>query len=195
VPNGRCCERTYQAESGHSIYFGRLQSNRDSQTLRSVYVRMPQMLAQLDNGSIVSRAVKWTMLTRPATANQPWQQWHKPTRLMRWLGWPLHHDTWTVCHNKDWKNGTWPSSENLGIGKFAQGGCQKCPPQTPNSLKQHLCRILQCNEKHGDASLSRIITGDEAQVQPYNPLTKRQSMEWHHQSSPHKKKNSRYRLL
>ena len=38
---------------------------------------------------------------------------------------------------------------------------------------------------HGDASLSRIITGDEAQVQPYNPLTKSQSMEWHHQSSPH----------
>jgi hypothetical protein len=89
-----------------------------------------------------------------------------------------------VCHNRDWKNGTQPSSDNLGIGKFAQGGCQKCPPQTPNSSKKHLCRILQCNEKHGDASLSRIITGDETQVQLYNPLTKRQSTEWHHQSSP-----------
>lgn len=147
------------------------------------------MLAQLDTGSIVSRSVKWTTVTRPAPANQSWQQWRKPTtRLTCWLGYPLHHNTWTVCHKRDWKNGTWPSSENLGIGKFAQGGCQKCPPQTPNNSKQHLCRILQCNEKHWDASLSRIITGDEAQVQPYNPLTKRQSMELHHQSSSYKKK-------
>jgi len=147
------------------------------------------MLAQLDTGSIVSTAVKWTMVTRSVAANQPWQQWPKPTtRLICWLGRPLHHDTWTACHNRDWKNGTWLSSENLGIRKFAQGGCQKCPPQTPNSLKQHLCRILQCSEKHGDASLSRIITGDEAQVQPCNPLTKRQSIEWHHQSSPHTQK-------
>jgi len=37
VQNGRCCERTYQAETGHLIYFGRLQSKRDLQTLRSVY--------------------------------------------------------------------------------------------------------------------------------------------------------------
>jgi hypothetical protein len=37
VPNGRCCERTYQTETGHLIYLGRLQSNRDSQTLRSVH--------------------------------------------------------------------------------------------------------------------------------------------------------------
>jgi hypothetical protein len=40
------------------------------------------------------------------------------------------------------------------------------------ALKKNLCRIYQCNEKHGDAFLSRIITGDEAQAQPYNPLTK-----------------------
>jgi hypothetical protein len=76
--------------------------------------------------------------------------------------------------------------------------CTRWVPKMPTSntsLKQHLYRILQCNEKHGDASLSRIIIGDKAQVQPYNPLTKRQSMEWHHQSSLYKKKNSRYRLL
>jgi hypothetical protein len=35
-----------------------------------------------------------------------------------------------------------------------------------------------------DALLSKRITGDEAWVQAYNPLTKRQSMEWHHQSLP-----------
>jgi len=34
VQNGRCCECTYQA---YLIYFERLQSKRDSQTLRSVY--------------------------------------------------------------------------------------------------------------------------------------------------------------
>jgi hypothetical protein len=47
---------------------------------------------------------------------------------------------------------------------------------------------LQRSEKDGGNFLSRIITGDETWVHHYDPLTKCQSMECHHQSSPRKKK-------
>ena len=43
-------------------------------------------------------------------------------------------------------------------------------------------------EDDGDALLSRAITGLEFRVHHRDPLTKRQSMEWHHQSSPRNKK-------
>jgi hypothetical protein len=42
--------------------------------------------------------------------------------------------------------------------------------------------LLQRSEKEGDIFLSRIITGEETSVHHYDPLTKRQSIEWHHQS-------------
>ena len=54
--------------------------------------------------------------------------------------------------------------------------------------KKNMCaEILQRSEKHGDYFLSRIITGDETWIHLYDPLTKRQSMEWLRQSSPRKK--------
>ena len=48
--------------------------------------------------------------------------------------------------------------------------------------------LLQRFETDGEAFLSRIITGDESWVHHFAPETKRQSLEWHHPHSPHKKK-------
>jgi hypothetical protein len=41
--------------------------------------------------------------------------------------------------------------------------------------------------KDRDVSLARIITGDETWVHHYDPLTKRQAMEWHAQSATQEK--------
>jgi histone-lysine N-methyltransferase SETMAR len=40
----------------------------------------------------------------------------------------------------------------------------------------------------GDEFLGRIVTGDETWLHHFDPETKRQSMEWHHTTSPRKKK-------
>jgi hypothetical protein len=48
--------------------------------------------------------------------------------------------------------------------------------------------LLQRSKKDGDVFMSRIITGYETWVHRYDPLTKRQSMELHHQSARKKKK-------
>jgi hypothetical protein len=40
----------------------------------------------------------------------------------------------------------------------------------------------------GDDFLSTIVTGDETWIHHFEPETKRQSMEWHHTTSPQKEK-------
>jgi hypothetical protein len=48
--------------------------------------------------------------------------------------------------------------------------------------RKNICaEVLQRNETDGDVFLSRIITGDITWVHRYDPLTKRQSTEWHRQ--------------
>jgi hypothetical protein len=57
-----------------------------------------------------------------------------------------------------------------------------------NPARKNICgELFQPNEEYGIAFLSRIITGLETRVHHYDPLTKRQSMEWHDQSSRFKK--------
>jgi len=64
------------------------------------------------------------------------------------------------------------------------------------TARKNICaELLQRSEDDGDAFLSIAITRDEPRVHHFDPLTKRLSMEWHHQSSPRNKKNSRCRLL
>jgi hypothetical protein len=83
----------------------------------------------------------------------------------------------------------WPSSQNLTAEKSAQGGCRKCPPSNSKRPKKNIRgELLQCSEKEGGAFLSRIITDDEAWVDHCDPLKKRQSMGWLHQSLAHNKK-------
>jgi hypothetical protein len=43
-------------------------------------------------------------------------------------------------------------------------------------------------EAEGDDFLSTIVTDDETWIHHFEPETKRQSMEWHHTTSPRKKK-------
>jgi hypothetical protein len=43
-------------------------------------------------------------------------------------------------------------------------------------------------EAEGDDFLSTIVTGDKTWIRHFEPETKRQSMEWHHATSPRKKK-------
>jgi hypothetical protein len=66
-------------------------------------------------------------------------------------------------------------------------GAEYVHRQTHNSPKNICAELLQ-SSKDGDAFLSRAITGDESGVHHFDPLTKRPSMEWHHQSSPRNKK-------
>jgi hypothetical protein len=48
--------------------------------------------------------------------------------------------------------------------------------------------LLARYEGEGDDFLSTIVRGDETWIYQFEPETKRQSMEWHHTTSPRKKK-------
>jgi histone-lysine N-methyltransferase SETMAR len=57
------------------------------------------------------------------------------------------------------------------------------------TARRNMCaELLQRNEDDRGDFLSRIIADIETWIHKYDPLTKRQSIEWHHQSSPRKKK-------
>jgi hypothetical protein len=66
----------------------------------------------------------------------------------------------------------------------------------PRSLtKEHkeqreiICsELLARYEAEGDDFLSTIVTGGETWIHHFEPEKKRQSMEWHHTTSPRKKK-------
>jgi hypothetical protein len=49
-------------------------------------------------------------------------------------------------------------------------------------------KLLARYEAEGDDFLSTTVTGDETWIHHFKPKTKRQSMEWHHTTSPWKKK-------
>jgi hypothetical protein len=66
--------------------------------------------------------------------------------------------------------------------------------QTHISPEKHLCRVSSAHWERLTWFLLRIITRDETWVHHYEPLMKRQSMEWHHPLLPCKK-NSSCRLL
>ena len=48
--------------------------------------------------------------------------------------------------------------------------------------------LLHRYETEGEEFLSNIVTGDETWVHFFEPESKRQSMEWHHTTSPTRKK-------
>jgi histone-lysine N-methyltransferase SETMAR len=94
-------------------------------------------------------------------------------------------------------------SHNVGIGHHAVesiinnlGYSKVCARWVPRMLtdvhkaerKRISSELLQQYEQPGDNFLSRIITGDESWVHYYEPETKRQSMEWRHDTSPRPKK-------
>jgi len=55
--------------------------------------------------------------------------------------------------------------------------------------RMQVCQdLLNQYEAEGDSFLDRIITGEEACCQHYEPESKRQSMEWRHVNSPSKEK-------
>jgi hypothetical protein len=47
--------------------------------------------------------------------------------------------------------------------------------------------LLRHYEEHGEAFLSKIVTGDETWVLHYTPESKAESMSWKHPHSPVKK--------
>jgi len=57
-----------------------------------------------------------------------------------------------------------------------------------NTAPKIFAEILQRSEEAGHVFLSKEIPGDEFRVHHYDPLTKRQSLELHHRSSPLNKK-------
>jgi len=58
---------------------------------------------------------------------------------------------------------------------------------SPKKTSVHRC--LQQSYKDRDVYLSRIVTSDETWVHHYDPLTNRQSVEWHHHSVLFKRKD------
>jgi hypothetical protein len=62
-------------------------------------------------------------------------------------------------------------------------------PSKHKEQRKIICsELLARYEAEGDDFLSIIVTGDKAWIYHFEPETKRQSMEWHHTSSPRKKK-------
>jgi hypothetical protein len=56
-------------------------------------------------------------------------------------------------------------------------------------VQEKVCSDLLSHYKADDESfLSQIVTGDETCIHHFEPETKRQSMEWHHPTSPRRKK-------
>jgi hypothetical protein len=55
-------------------------------------------------------------------------------------------------------------------------------------LKEVCSYLLSCYEADGESFLSRIVTGDETWSHHFEPETRNQSVEWHHPTSPRKKK-------
>jgi hypothetical protein len=91
----------------------------------------------------------------------------------------------------------------LGIGKGSINkiihrlGCSKlCARWVPQSLTEEhkeqrkiICsELLARYEAEGDNFLSTAVTGNETWIHHFEPETKRQSMKWHHMTSPQKKK-------
>ena len=79
--------------------------------------------------------------------------------------------------------------DDLGYRKV----CRRwVPRQLSDDHKRALQTICQehlgCHACEGDASLHRIVTGDESWVYHYEPESKRQMMQWKHPSSPASKK-------
>jgi hypothetical protein len=65
---------------------------------------------------------------------------------------------------------------------------QNAQRRTKNNPKETSVELFQRGEGHGDAFLPRIISSDESRVHHYDPLTKRQSSEMHHQAPLRKDK-------
>jgi hypothetical protein len=93
------------------------------------------MLAQSDTGSVVAKAVKRTLVTLSAAADQPWQRQQRPkTRLMcRCRMTTTSQQVNCVPQHGVENQQIWPSSQNLATEKLVQGGCRKCSP----SNKEH----------------------------------------------------------
>jgi histone-lysine N-methyltransferase SETMAR len=103
----------------------------------------------------------------------------------------------------DWRITTRELAALLGTGKGSVdkiipnlGYSKVCARWVPRSLTEEhkeqrkiICsELLARYEAEGDNFLSIIVTGDETWIHHFEPETKRQSMEWHHTTSPRKKK-------
>ena len=79
-------------------------------------------------------------------------------------------------------------TEDLGMRKV----CAKMVPRLPNDgQKENRVQVCQDILKQLEITpdlLSRVVTGDESWIFEYDPLTKRQSLEWKSASSPRPKK-------
>jgi hypothetical protein len=136
---------------------------------------MPQMLAQLDTGSVILSGEK-------DIDDEPYSSCLAMAAMMATkdkVDAPIQHD----CHTTESELCT-----ATGIGKPAvmsviteHGYREVCARWVPNMLNVkhttawNICaELLQCSEKDGDAFLSRIITDNETWVHHYDPLTNNQ---------------------
>jgi hypothetical protein len=67
---------------------------------------------------------------------------------------------------------------------------QKCtlgstkPNRRYKTVRKEVCSDFLSRYEDGESFLARIVTGDEAWINHFEPETKRQSMERHHPTSP-----------
>lgn len=96
-----------------------------------------------------------------------------------------------MCFNRDRKNGSFGYHLKAWLYKSLHKADAKnshCQTSRTANKKTSVQKCLQQCYKDTDIYLSRIITSDETWVHHYDPLTNRQSMEWHHHSELLKRK-------
>jgi histone-lysine N-methyltransferase SETMAR len=76
----------------------------------------------------------------------------------------------------------------LGYAKLCARWVPRSLTDDQKTVRQEVCSdLLSCHEAHGESFLSQIVTGVEAWTHHFEPETKRQSVEWHHPTSPRRK--------
>jgi hypothetical protein len=93
-----------------------------------------------------------------------------------------HSSAYDIVHN------------DLGYRKVCSRWIPRQLSDDHKRARQTICQEhLDHHVREGDASLHRIVTGDESWVYHYESESKRHSMQWKHPLSP-ANKNSRHRL-
>jgi hypothetical protein len=125
-----------------------------------------------DDGSFVLRALKRTVVTGPAQADQPQQQQQRPKT--RFIHNDQHISASELCAAYRLENQRYGHHQRTWLWKsLCIMGTKNAHHQTQNSPKNICARLHQHGEKTADAFLTRIITGDEPWVHQYDPLMKR----------------------
>jgi hypothetical protein len=142
-----------------------------------------------DTGFMALRAVKGTLVTSPAAADQPRQRrrWPK-TRLMRWYRMTVASRQINCSPHSGWKTSSYGHHQRTWLHvSLREVGAENADRRTQNSPKKHLCRTSLAQRERRRCFTVKNNYRWWNLGSSLRPTEKTQSMEWHHQSSPRKK--------